>query len=75
MREFPTFTGAASAQLAPTRRACRPLFRIRTSDAQRARCRGALCRERLGAKYIAVLRSSNEYGNGWRIAIEDTLTS
>ena len=72
---IPTLTGAASAQLALDKKGVPPLFRVRTSDVRVPAAAVRFAVKDLGAKNIAVLRSSNEYGNGWRIAIEDTLKS
>lgn len=72
---IPTFTGAASAQLAPDQKGTKALFRIRTNDGQVAVGAARFAAENLKAKKIAVLRINNEYGNGWMSAIEETLKS
>lgn len=72
---IPTFTGAASVQLGPDKKGVPALFRVRTSDAHVPAAAVRFAVNQLGAKNVAVLRSSNEFGNGWRIAIEDTLKS
>ena len=70
---IPTLTGAASAQLALDKKGIPPLFRVRTSDARVPAAAVRFAVDTLGAKNVAVLRVNNEYGNGWRLAIEDTL--
>jgi branched-chain amino acid transport system substrate-binding protein len=70
---IPAFTGAASAQLAPDKKGADALFRIRTSDAKVPAAAARFAVQTLGAKSVGVLRVNNEYGNGWRISIEDTL--
>ncbi|WP_342363852.1 ABC transporter substrate-binding protein [Terrarubrum flagellatum] len=71
----PTFTGAASAQLALDRKGVANLFRIRTSDSLVPAAAVKFAVNTLGAKRVGVLRVNNEYGSGWRAAIEATLTS
>lgn len=70
---IPTFTGAASIQLAPDHKGIPPLFRIRTNDQKIASGAARFAVENLGAKNVAVLRINNEYGKGWLEAIEKTL--
>lgn len=70
---IPTFTGAASAQLGLDKKGVENLFRVRTSD---SRVPGAAARfavQTLNAKRVGVLRVNNEYGAGWRSAIEGAL--
>ncbi len=70
---IPTFTGAATIQLAPDRKGIPPLFRIRTNDHKVASGAARFAVENLKAKSVAVLRINNEYGKGWLEAIEKTL--
>jgi branched-chain amino acid transport system substrate-binding protein len=69
----PTFTGAASAQLALDKRGADNLFRIRTSDSRVPGAAARFAATTLGAKRIGILRVNNEYGTGWRAAIEASL--
>ena len=70
-----TFTGAASAQLAPDKKGVENLFRVRTSDSLVPAAAAKFALDTLGAKRIAILRANSEYGNGWRSAIEATLAA
>ena len=72
---IPTFTGAASAQLALDKKGVDNLFRIRTSDLQVPAAAAKFAVTTLGAKRVGVLRVNNEYGAGWRSAIEGALSA
>jgi branched-chain amino acid transport system substrate-binding protein len=72
---IPTLTGAASAQLALDKKGVEPLFRVRTSDSRVPAAATRFAVQNLGAKKVGILRNNNEYGNGWRITIEETLKS
>lgn len=70
---IPTFTGAASAQLAPDKKGTEALFRIRTNDERVAAGASRFAVESLHGKTVGVVRINNEYGNGWLAAIEAQL--
>lgn len=67
---LPTFTGAATVQLALDRRGIANVLRIRTSDSKVPAAAAKFAAQTLGAKRIAILRVNNEYGAGWRTGIE-----
>lgn len=69
----PTFTGAASAQLALDKKGVENLFRVRTSDSRVPGSAAKFAAQTLNAKRIGILRVNNEYGAGWRTAIEGAL--
>ncbi|MBN9063318.1 MAG: ABC transporter substrate-binding protein [Rhizobiales bacterium] len=69
----PTFTGAATAQIALDKKGVANLFRVRTSDSLVPGAATRFAARNLQAKRIGVLRVNNEYGAGWRSAIEGAL--
>jgi branched-chain amino acid transport system substrate-binding protein len=72
---IPTFTGGASIQLSRANQGAENLYRVRTSDARVPRAAVRFALNDLKATKIGVIYVNNQYGNGWKDAINETLAS
>ena len=70
---IPTFTGGASIQLSRVNQGVENLYRVRTSDARVPRAAARFALTELKFTKIGVIYVNNQYGNGWKDAINDFL--